>query len=239
MPRILVIQKIIIQCSLKPKGHVLSQGTTWWILPSPLLYLLLYSAMKVTNKFYFENNHFLITQSVTNSWGLHQVSALKRFRSPAMYHVPLFLKLSQPSQAVCCGEFIMKMGHKLIQLENRNLMNDNVTTYDPALRISNDCNSPDQDVFNTWGNPGQWSSIKLLISSQGIAADPKYTFTQNLWEKKPQILPDLIPHTDPYLFPIVTHILMLLFLCSSSSKVSLYQEYLSPNLTWYTLMYQV
>lgn len=205
MPRKLVIQKIIIQCSLKPKDHVLSQGTTWWILPSPLLCLLLYSAMKVTNQFYFENNHFLITQSVTNSCGLHQVSALKRFRSPAIYHVPLFLEPSQPSQAVGCGEFIMKMGHKLIQLENRNLMDDNVATYDPALRTSNYCNSPGHNTFDTWGNPGQWSSIKLLISSQGIAANTKYTFTQNLWVHTPQILPDVAPNTDPYLFPIVTH----------------------------------
>lgn len=31
----------------------------------------LYSATKVTNQFYFENNHFLITQSDTNLCGLH------------------------------------------------------------------------------------------------------------------------------------------------------------------------
>lgn len=95
-------------------------------------------------------------------------------------HVLLFLEPSQPSQAMGCGEFIMKMAHKLIQVENRNSVDGNVATYDPALRISNCCNSPGQNAFNTWENPGPWSRIKLLRSSQGIASNPKYTFTQNL-----------------------------------------------------------
>ena len=60
------------------------------------LSLLLYSAMKVTNQSYFENNHFLITLSDTNMCRLHHISGLRGFKCSITIPNP-FQTLSQ-----CC-----------------------------------------------------------------------------------------------------------------------------------------
>lgn len=81
-----------------------------------MLYLHLYSALKVTNQFYFENNHFLITQSNTNSCGLHQILGLRGFQGPDTH---LFSSNLPTISVLAYGDSVNKMGCKLIQVEIR------------------------------------------------------------------------------------------------------------------------
>lgn len=78
---------------------------------------------------------------------------------------------------------------------NRNSMDENVAIYDPTLRIPNYYNSLNQNAFNTQGNPGQWSRIKLLISSlqpmQLVCRQSQVHIHMKHLDTDPQILPAL------------------------------------------------
>lgn len=79
-----------------------------------MLYLLLHSAIKVTNQFYFENNLSNYPEWHKFMWIAPGLRAEKIQMSS---HVPLFLETFQTASVLGCVEFVTKMGHKLIQVE--------------------------------------------------------------------------------------------------------------------------